>query len=331
MGALPDAESRRGILNPRAGDARFTLSRQEPAADLAGLVERHWIVRWDLRGKEPYAQETLPYPCVNLVIGTHRPGVHGVGTRRFVAMLEGEGWVVGTKFRPGGFRPFFGRPMTEFTDRALALGDVFGGEGARLEREVHEASDDPARIAILEAFLRARRPAPDADAVLAARIVDLAQAEPAIARVGDLAQRAGLPIRTMQRLFSSHVGVSPKWAIRRFRVQEAAERVAAGAGVEWSTLAQELGYFDQAHFIRDFKAQIGKTPAEYAGLCARAAAGATPGELERERAPAAPAVEEGSFKARGKAPTPAATARPQAEGARCASPPPGRVEPRSAR
>src|SRR4051794_29443199 len=118
------AESRRGILNPAAGDAHFALARHAPAPDLAGLVERHWIVRWDLRDRAPYEQETLPYPCVNLVIGTHRPGLHGVGTRRFVARLEGEGWVVGTKFRPGGFRPFWGAPMGTLTDRDLPLSEA---------------------------------------------------------------------------------------------------------------------------------------------------------------------------------------------------------------
>ena len=51
-------------------------------------------------------------------------------------------------------------------------------------------------------------------------------------------------------------------------MQEAAERVAAGAPVVWAALAVELGYHDQAHLIRDFKAQIGFTPAVYAGRCA---------------------------------------------------------------
>jgi len=47
-------------------------------------------------------------------------------------------------------------------------------------------------------------------------------------------------------------------------VIEAAEQLATGAGADWSQMAQELGYFDQAHFIKDFKSIIGVTPAEYA-------------------------------------------------------------------
>lgn len=261
-------ESRRGILNPRAGEKHFTLSRHAPAPSLAGLVDRYWIVHWDLRGRAPYAQETLPYPNVNLVIGTHRPGVHGVGTTRFVAELSGEGWVVGAKFRPGGFRPFVGGEMSDLTDRTLALGEVFGDDGAALDAAVHAAPDDLARLALLEAFLIAHSPAPDESAADAARVVELAQSEPSITRVDDLAERAGLSVRALQRLFSTYVGVSPKWVIRRFRVHEAAERIAVSSSIDWAALAHDCGYFDQAHFIHDFKAQIGKTPTEYAALCA---------------------------------------------------------------
>ncbi len=145
-----------GILNPQAGAARFTLSRVAPAADLAPFVERFWLVRWDLRGRPPYAQETLSYPCVNLVIGTHRPGVFGPTTRRFTAELAGLGWVVGAKFRPGVFGAFTDLPAVALVDQSRQLGELFGAPGYALARAVHDEVDDAARIAHVEAFLRAR-------------------------------------------------------------------------------------------------------------------------------------------------------------------------------
>jgi AraC-like DNA-binding protein len=60
------------------------------------------------------------------------------------------------------------------------------------------------------------------------------------------------------------VGVGPKWVIKRRRLHEAVQRMEAGEPVDWPGLARELGYFDQAHFIHDFKAMVGRTPAEYA-------------------------------------------------------------------
>jgi methylphosphotriester-DNA--protein-cysteine methyltransferase len=69
---------------------------------------------------------------------------------------------------------------------------------------------------------------------------------------------------TLQRIFSQYVGVSPKWVIMRYRQQEAAEHMATGEITSWPKLALELGDFDQAHFIKDFKLIVGQTSAEYA-------------------------------------------------------------------
>ena len=65
-------------------------------------------------------------------------------------------------------------------------------------------------------------------------------------------------------MFNQYVGVGPKWVINRYRMHEALERMEQDDALEWTRLALELGYFDQAHFIRDFKALIGRSPREFA-------------------------------------------------------------------
>ena len=80
--------------------------------------------------------------------------------------------------------------------------------------------------------------------------------------VEELCAHAGYSKRTLQRLFREYVGVTPKWVLQRIRLHEAAERMADGEG-DWPRLALDLGYFDQAHFIKAFKAVIGRTPADY--------------------------------------------------------------------
>ncbi len=64
-------------------------------------------------------------------------------------------------------------------------------------------------------------------------------------------------------MFNRYVGVSPKWVIRRYRLHEAADRLANGEAVDWPNIALDLGYFDQAHFVKDFKAIVGTPPAKY--------------------------------------------------------------------
>lgn len=263
-------QSTHGILNPLAGRAKFSLDRPLPSADLSALVERYWVIHWTLDA--PFEQETLPYPSVNMVFGTHRPGVHGVSTKRFVAKLEGSGWVVGVKFKPGCFRPWVRASMASLTDRALPVNEVFADAGEQLVHDVGVEHDTTKRVSLIEDFLRVRRPIDTAEAEQVANIVEMARSGANILRVADLASRAGMSPRSIERLFKEYVGVSPKWVVQRFRVQEAAERIASGSRVDWAALAQDIGYFDQSHLIRDFKAHVGKTPGEYASQCAAARA-----------------------------------------------------------
>jgi AraC-like DNA-binding protein len=262
--------SRHGILRPAAESTHFHLERLEPSEDLKPIVDRHWIVRWDLRGREPYRQETLPHPCVNLAIQAGKSAIYGIGRRRFTVMLEGRDEVVGTKFRPGTFGAFLEEPIATLTGRAIPVDAVFGRHaGSRLERDMRRAGNAKGKVALLEACIRAARPCLDEAAIATRDATELALGCQEITAVEDLAERVGQSVRALQRAFHRHVGVSPKWVIRRARVQEAAERVALGQRVAWASLANELGYFDQAHLIRDFRAQIGETPAAYAATCAR--------------------------------------------------------------
>lgn len=270
-----------GVLHPQAARGQFALTRHLPADDLSPWVERHWTVRWDLRGRPPHVQETLPHPCVNLAITAHGAALHGCAPRRAGVELRGEGRVFGTKFRPGAFFPFLQRPLAQLTGRSVPMRDVFGPAADELAAAVLACDDDAAQVDLVEAFLRARAPAPDPSVDRVVEVVQLALDRPAIARVEQLAELAQIPARTLQRLFRRYVGVGPKWVIRCFRLHEAAERLAAGRVLDGATLAAELGYFDQAHFIRDFKAFIGSAPSEYAARCAAQAAAFAPVDVER--------------------------------------------------
>jgi AraC-like DNA-binding protein len=259
----------RGILVPAARDAKFRLERYEPSPDIARFVDWYWIVRWDLRGAEPHTQETLPQPVIHFVLRSGASSVHGVMTSRFRIVLDGKGQGFGVRFKPGAFRAFLGRDVATITDRSLAIDDVFGPLAKPLERDVLAIEETRAQVDLVERFLRPRLPEIDADATFAARVVELAVGDRMLTHAEDLAARAGVSLRALQRLFQRYVGVAPKWVIRRARMTEAAERVAKGDAIAWAYLAAELGYFDQAHFIRDFKAQIGRSPTDYAEACER--------------------------------------------------------------
>ena len=268
--AIATADTR-GILNPRRGASHFTLTRHAPAPEVAERVERHWIVRWDLRGRSPFTQDVLPHPCVNLVFENGEGRVYGVVRERFSRRLEGFGTAVGTKFRPGAFAAFVDIPMSRLVGRSVTVEEAFGASGARLQREVAGLADDASQVAAVERFVAARLPADDDGFALVSAIVADMLCLPPGARVEEVAARHGLSERTLQRLFRRYIGLGPKWVLQRYRLHEAAERMAAGDGDDLTRLAFELGYFDLPHFTSHFRRAVGRSPAAFLEACRAAA------------------------------------------------------------
>jgi AraC-like DNA-binding protein len=259
----PRVDPPRGLLNLELAEGRIHLARYVPSNESINFfVEHYWIVRWQLAGQPPFTSETLPYPSVHVVLEHLDSRLVGVPRGRFERALRGDGFVFGIKFRPGGFRPFVAGPISRFTNRSVALAGVLE-YGAELAEEVLAARDDGAMIERAERLLLDHLPEPDPEIPVLIGIVDTIAADRSIVRVEQLVDRYGLAARKLQRLFREYVGVTPKWVIQRYRLFEAAERLSSGEA-DGAALAQELGYFDQAHFIRDFKAMVGQTPQAYA-------------------------------------------------------------------
>jgi AraC-like DNA-binding protein len=261
----------RWILRPAALDNAFRLERRPPPSDLERFIDGHWLVSWDLRGRAPYRSEVLPHPAVHLVFEPGRAAVFGVHRRRYDRVLSGCGWAVGTKFRPGGFASFIERPIDELTDSAVPLGEVFGADGERLERQAAASDDADVMLAAVHGLLRARVPehVQPAAALVDAVVADMRTAPPGT-RVAEIAYRHHVSTRTLQRLFRRYVGVGPKWVLQRYRLHTAIEQLASRQGTDWTRLALELGYFDHAHFIADFQALVGRSPAQYEAEAAAA-------------------------------------------------------------
>ncbi|MGC9671251.1 AraC family transcriptional regulator [Planosporangium sp. 12N6] len=257
-----------GILGVR--DVDFYLDRMPASADLADLVERHWLVRWELPEGRRASVTLLPHPCVNLVFDRGHVAIAGVGRERFTYRYEGRGRVFGVKFRPGGFLPFLGGPVSPLTGQTWPLATLWGADAARrLADELARAAGLDELVEVAERHLRAHRPAPDREVTRVGRIVHALLHDRSVRRVDDVCVRFGLSARSLQRLFQRYVGVSPKWVLQRYRLHEAAARLADGTSGTWAEVAVELGYFDQSHFIRDFSRAVGMTPVAYADACVR--------------------------------------------------------------
>ncbi len=253
----------RGVLNRQSAADHFNLERFYPGGEMEFFVEHYWAVEWDLRGMEPFEQQILSHPSVHLVFEKGNTKIWGVVSGKFTRKLEGRGKVLGVKFRPGAFFPFIQKSVSGFTDTTLAFNDVFDKNLPALESDILEHKENKKMAERAESFLMEHLPEKDSNIQKINVIIETVMNEPSIIKVDDLTHRFRVSKRTLQRLFRKYVGVSPKWVIQRYRLHEAAEKMASGKTKNWSQLALDLGYFDQSHFIRDFKQIVGKTPSDY--------------------------------------------------------------------
>jgi len=261
----------RGILRrpPKAG--KFSHARRAPAQELAPWIAHYWMVSWDLRGCEQHVQETLPHPNFQVVLEAGRATVSGVYSRKFTRVLKGKGQVFGIKFQPGGFRGFLKASASLLANKTVGAKRFFGNPIEDLAKQFARGGREDTLVKKANAFFLARVPETDPQVQVASKLVAMIFADRSIKKVDDLARGTilhkgtgkGWGKRSLQRVFKEYVGASPKWVIRRYRLHELVERFQQGGELDWAGLALELGYFDQAHLINDFRKVAGYSPAQY--------------------------------------------------------------------
>lgn len=238
-------------------------TRFAPPRELSDWIEHFWLESWRVRANTPETRELLPHPCVQLAFTPDRSRIYGVQLGRFVREYTGNGRVFGIKFRPGAFYPFFHKPVSLLTNTSIAAARVFPS-AARAEEQIFGCSNEDDMVTMAAKYLFENLPPPDADMELARGIVGTIVKDREVTRVRHLVSRFDATERTLQRLFRRFVGASPRWVIKRYRAYEAIDQLNDAQPLELAALAQHLGYFDQAHFARDFKNNVGQAPSEYA-------------------------------------------------------------------
>lgn len=259
----------KGMLHAHDVPRDYTLKRYYPTPELAHFVEHYWIVRWDLPEGHVYENELLPYPNINVAITEDDDMIAGVVTGKFSRTLSGKGAVLGVKFLPGGFYPFFKKPIERLTNRRIPLKTVF--QAARIKKirsMLHEP--DAVLIAETEKMLLTKKPEQDGAITVIGDIIENVKHDPGVRQVAPLIEQYGASERTLQYAFKNYVGIGLKWIILRYRLQDVADAIDNGRD-DWPAIAQEFGFSDQSHLIRDFKKVFGETPAQYADRTAKEA------------------------------------------------------------
>jgi AraC-like DNA-binding protein len=188
--------------------------------------------------------------------------VCGAHSEFFVIDSAQQASLVGVHFKPGGAFPFFGLPANELQNMHAGLESLWGAQAAVIREQLLEAGTAEARFCILERAFRARVHGPLARHPAVAFALKEFQDEPS-RRMSSVTGQIGLSTRRFIQIFSEEVGLPPKQFCRIQRFQSVLRRVRDRPQIDWADLALACGYFDQAHFIHDFRAFCGLSPTSY--------------------------------------------------------------------
>lgn len=206
-----------------------------------------------------YAQQDIGRPVARsgaIVCGAH--------SQYFVIDTASEDGVLGVHFRPGGAFPFLKLPAGELHNQHVDLSQFWGRQRvSELRERVLAASSPEAKLRVLErALLEAARGAFDRHPAVAYAL-GVFHGAPAGSSIREVTERTGFSARRFIDLFEKEVGLTPKLFCRVQRFQRVLKTIALGGAIDWVDLALTCGYYDQAHFIHDFREFSGINPSTY--------------------------------------------------------------------
>jgi methylphosphotriester-DNA--protein-cysteine methyltransferase len=257
-----------------------------PGPPLSAFVE----VLWSFEGHSPAHrfERLLPDGSVELVINLSEDcaRIYDRQDQSLVRTLSGsivagpqsqycvidtasQSSTVGVHFKPGGAFPFLGLPASELHDQHVSLDALWGNSARTLRERLLEAETVDARLRVLEQALLARRTWVGGLHPAVQFALEEFQAGPHMRTIAEVTRQIGLSPRRFIEVFREQAGMTPKLFCRVRRFQQVVQSIAAGRQVEWTEVALAGGYFDQAHFIHDFRAFSGLSPTGYARLALR--------------------------------------------------------------
>jgi AraC-like DNA-binding protein len=247
----------------------YELSGREPASPLRASVLAYW--GREQRSVRPVARLEVPYPAVIVSVtfgpeervGGSSHGSFVAGLQEKAVRVEHDGHVFGVQLAlsPPAAHVLFRTPMHALASRTVELDDLLGADAGRLAERLHETPTWAARFDRLDSFLARRlaaTPPPPLELTWAWQRLERTRGRYPIGRI---AAELGWSRKRLVTRFREGIGVAPKTAARVLRFHHAVTRLTS-ANERWRDLAIACGYYDQAHFNRDFREFAGLTPTE---------------------------------------------------------------------
>ncbi|MBK1896757.1 DUF6597 domain-containing transcriptional factor [Chryseobacterium paridis] len=251
----------------------------QPHPDLSSFIKCYWIME-SPKEENPQKQTIVPDGCMEMIfhhgdlykqymedgkaIVQPRSCVFGQLTQPLNIEPTGVTGIFSVRFHHEGFLPFATMPIKEMDNKAISLEKLFGADGTTLEKNVLKAKNTEEKIAVVEAFLLNRLNTEAFDKIVQSTVDTILTANGQLS-VDALSKKININRRQLERKFSSAIGLSPKQLSKTIRLQSTLKLLLNKEFTNLTTLAHDADYYDQAHFIKDFKEFTGLTPKEFYG------------------------------------------------------------------
>lgn len=243
-----------------------------PSAQLRAYIKCYWVLegRPSLGTPELILPDGCPEIVFNLAAQFNRhyatfaeaqPRSIVVGQIRQHVAVEPTGNVklFGVRFKPNGLYHLVRQPIEVLTDKIDSMETVLGAFGREIEDRILHAASSKERVFMFEKSILNRLEDSKGHhlASTAARIIVDYRGQ---IRICDLANALDTNSKTIERIFRREIGITPKFFCRITRLQGVLQVLNSGNFRSWADLAYSFGYFDQAHFINDFREFAGVSP-----------------------------------------------------------------------
>jgi AraC-like DNA-binding protein len=251
----------------------------KPSNTLSPYIKRYWAIENVLDKDEICVQRIIPTGLTELMLYfTQRPKVlnsnkylsdnvalYGHQNDFYDIKLTGKLSVFSIVFHPQGLMQFFKFPLHEICNQNVPLQHLCGQAGRDLEEKMGEATTFHQRVNIVETYLQNLLKTNFADFEFRRinHIVELIKRTCGNINISQMASEACLCRKQFERIFAEYVGIRPKQYLKIIRFQFAIFQKQQNTNLNMTELSYESGYYDQSHFINDFKSMCGLTPKQY--------------------------------------------------------------------
>jgi AraC-type DNA-binding domain-containing proteins len=211
-----------------------------------------------------YKNPFVVYHSDNSILKQPQSIISGLSNTFSDVSTNGETGVVFISFYPTGACHFFNFPLSEIANQSLDMSDVLGSEIRRIEETLYYANSMNEKISVIENFLiRRYSPIPSHDHLLIQKGIEIIKDYKGQINASSLSGFLSITSKTLERKSLQYLGKTTKQIIKLIRFQEVLSDFSKNKDLILTERAYNNGYFDQSHFIHDFKTYSGYTPKEF--------------------------------------------------------------------